>query len=64
VAETPFASIHSSRPPNTRDQLRGAHDLALVLGERVADDDASTRIQPPLVSCIALFGGTFISKSR
>jgi hypothetical protein len=38
---------------NTRDQLRGAHDLALVHDD-LADDDASTRLQPPLVSCIAL----------
>jgi geranylgeranyl pyrophosphate synthase len=40
---------------NTRDQLRGAHDLTLVHDD-VADDDAFTRLQPPLVSCIALFG--------
>jgi hypothetical protein len=42
-------------PSNTRDQLRGAHDLALAHDER-ADHGASTRLQPPLVSCIALFG--------
>ncbi len=41
---------------NTRDQLRGAHDRALVQNDS-ADDDAPTRLQPPLVSCIALFGG-------
>jgi len=41
-------------PSNTRDQLRGAHDLTLVHDDR-ADNDASTRLQPPLVSCIALF---------
>jgi hypothetical protein len=41
---------------NTRDQLRGVHDLALVHDDR-ADRAASTRLQPPLVSCIALFCG-------
>jgi hypothetical protein len=42
---------------NTRDQLRGAHDLALVYDDR-ADHGAATRLQPPLVSsCIALLGG-------
>jgi hypothetical protein len=40
------------RPPNTADQLRGAHDPALVHDE-LADHGASTRLQPPLVSaCI------------
>ena len=43
-------------PHDTRDQLRGAHDRALVHDDR-ADHGASTRLQPPLVSCIALFGG-------
>src|SRR5512147_2234342 len=38
----------SQKSPNTRDQLRGAHDRA--------DEGASIRVQPPLVSCIALFG--------
>jgi hypothetical protein len=47
-------------PPNTRDQLRGAHDLALVHDER-ADHDAPIRLQPPLVSCIALFGGSLVT---
>jgi hypothetical protein len=46
---------HFKKAPNTRDQLRGAHDLTLVHDDR-SDDDAPTRIQPPLVSCIALFG--------
>jgi hypothetical protein len=41
---------------NTRDQLRGAHDLTLVHDDS-ADEDAPTRLQPPLVSCIALLGG-------
>ena len=45
----------SDCPPNTRDQLRGAHDLTLVHDER-AEYGASTRLQPPLVSCIALLG--------
>ena len=49
------ASCPDQGPQNTRDQLRGAHDLALVHHDP-ADQDASTRIQPPLVSCIALFG--------
>jgi hypothetical protein len=44
-------------PSNTRDQLRGAHDLALVHDDLVSDDDAPTRLQPPLVSCIALLDG-------
>jgi len=35
----------------------GRHDLALVHDDLVADDDAPTRHQPPLVSCIALLGG-------
>ncbi len=44
--------------PNTRDQLRGAHDLALVHDDR-ADHYAPIRLQPPLVSCIALFDSWF-----
>jgi hypothetical protein len=43
-----------SCPQNTRDQLRGVHDLTLEHDDG-ADDSASTRVQPPLVSCIALF---------
>jgi hypothetical protein len=57
----PAGTLSVPRSPyeasNTRDQLRGAHDLALVHDDPVGDDDASTRPQPPLVSCIALFGG-------
>jgi hypothetical protein len=52
----PSPFIPFSCPPNTRDQLRGAHDLTLVPDDR-ADHNASTRLQPPLVSCIALFDG-------
>jgi hypothetical protein len=47
--------------PNTRDQLRGAHDLALVHNDR-ATHGASTRLQPPLVSCIALLARSLISR--
>jgi hypothetical protein len=49
-----------ARPPNTRDQLRGVHDLTLEHDDG-ADDSAPTRFQPPLVSCIALFGGAIHS---
>ena len=48
-----------SSPPNTRDQLRGAHDLTLGHDYR-ADYGAFTRYQPPLVCCIALFAGSVI----
>jgi hypothetical protein len=41
-------------PSNTRDQLRGAHDLALVHDD-LTDEHVAIRVQPPLVSCIALF---------
>jgi hypothetical protein len=57
LAGMSVSALSASYPSNTRDQLRGAHDLALVHDER-ADDDASTRLQPPLVSCIALFDST------
>jgi hypothetical protein len=42
-------------PSNTRDQLRGAHDLTIAHDER-SDDGATIRLRPPFVSCIALFG--------
>ncbi len=57
VAGSPFPSLLLTRPSNTRDQLRGVHDPTLVHADR-ADHGASTRLQPPLVSCIALLGGT------
>jgi len=50
-----------SGPPNTRDQLRGAHDLALLPDDR-ADHNAPTRLPPPLVSCIALLGGSVFER--
>ncbi len=49
--------LSPSCPPNTRDQLRRAHDLTLAHDGLVADDDAPIRIQPPFVSCITLFDG-------
>ena len=58
LANTDALSFPHGRS-NTRDQLRGAHDLALIHDDR-ADHDASARIQPPLVSCIALFAGLVI----
>jgi hypothetical protein len=45
---------------NTRDQLRGAHDRTTTHDDR-ADHDAPTRLQPPLVSCIALLGGSSLA---
>ncbi len=55
IEATRLLTLNLICPDNTRDQLRGAHDLALVHDDR-ADDDAPMRFQPPLVSCIALFG--------
>ena len=53
--------IANSRPPNTRDKLRGAHDRTMVLGAgttvAAAAYHAPLRLHPPLVSFIALFGG-------
>ena len=54
VDGSPFAPLLPIRPSNTRDQLRGAHDLTLVHDER-SDKGAAICLQPPLVSCIALF---------
>ena len=49
---------------NTRDKLRGARDRSMVLGgsDPVAADlhHAPPRLQPPLVSFIALLGGAAI----
>jgi hypothetical protein len=48
-------SVRSFGLPNTRDQLRSAHDHTHTHDER-ADESATTRLQPRFVSCIALFG--------
>ena len=51
-------SLRQPGRPNTADQLRGAHDLALArgaAGRGMADHDAPARLQPPLVCCIRLF---------
>jgi len=46
---------------NTRDKLRGAHPRTMVLGGSgtvaIAAYHAAPRLQPPLVSFIALLGG-------
>ena len=42
--------LFPSCPPNTRDQLRRAHDLTTVHDDLVAGEDATTRVQPPFVS--------------
>ena len=52
-------SFPPPRPPNTRDQLRGVHDLTLVHDDR-ADHGATIRLQPPLVTWTALFDGASI----
>jgi hypothetical protein len=56
-----FPPPHAVGPPKTRDQLRGAHDHAPPHDD-LADEDVSIRIQPPLVSWIALFGGPSMAR--
>ena len=60
--DLPGRPFRTSSPcqPNTRDKLRGAHDPTMVLQHHdtvaTAAYHAPLRLQPPLVSFIALFG--------
>jgi hypothetical protein len=56
VAETPFASLHPHVHRTLAISCEG-RTTSPSLTMTLADDDAPTRLQPPLVSCIALLGG-------